>query len=65
VKRGKQPSYNGREHNPLAKLSEKDVAEIRKRRGKRGFIVAMADEFGVSHSAISLIRSGKTWRNVA
>lgn len=64
-KRGKQERpYNAGEANPVAKLTEEQVAEIRARTGKRGFIVRMAEEFGVSHSAISLVRNAKTWRHL-
>lgn len=51
--------------NGSAKLTEDQVRDIRQRVGPRGLCVALADEFGVSHSAISNIRRGIVWRHVA
>jgi hypothetical protein len=49
---------------PFAKLDEGKVATILRRLlgGEGGR--ALAREYGVSHSVISLIKSGKTWRHV-
>lgn len=46
---------------PQSKLDEDDVREIRKRlqMGERGR--ALATEYGVTETAISYIRTGKTW----
>lgn len=51
--------------NPTAVLDEVKVAEIRLRlaAGERGLYLAR--EFGVSASAVSLIKRGKKWRHVA
>lgn len=57
-----------------SKLTNADVAEIRRRRGKRkgkrtdpahkDSIASMAREFGVSVSTISNIANGHIWRHV-
>jgi hypothetical protein len=47
--------------NRHAKLTEAQVVEIRNRQGR---VCEIAREFGVSHSIVSTIRSGKNWRHV-
>lgn len=47
------------ERNGRAKLTEEEVAEIRRRPGS---IRSLAREFGVSDAQISRIRTGKAWR---
>jgi hypothetical protein len=48
-----------------SKLSESDVAEIRKRisTAKRGDLKKIADDYSVSPSTISWIKSGGTWKH--
>lgn len=52
---------NRGERHPLAKLSEADVHEIRRRlkSGERGCVIAK--DFGVTRKNISLIKRGKSW----
>ena len=61
VSRGRTPDMRG-ENGPGAKLTLKEVIEIRaeKLTGNR----EMAGRFGVTHSNISAIRLGKSWKNV-
>ena len=49
------------EANPMAKLSDKDVAEIRRRIEAGGVQAEIAREFGVSPAIISNIKHGKRW----
>ena len=37
------------------------VEEIRNAKGPRGIVPALANQYGVSHSMISMIRAGKRW----
>lgn len=53
---------NSGERNHHAKLTEDAVRFIRSSDEACG---VLATRFGVSHGAVSLARSGKTWRNVA
>jgi hypothetical protein len=50
------------EKNAIAKLTEADVIEIRRRRlgGERGAVLAR--EYGVSQSTIAAIKTGQNWR---
>lgn len=48
--------------NPMAKLTERDIVEIRRNQGATGR--DLARRFGVSYAAISLIRNYKTWEHV-
>lgn len=52
----------GQEHH-LAKLSDRDVQEIREKlwMGKRGIGKQLAQEYGVCESRISNIKKGKAW----
>lgn len=52
--------------NAMAKLTDAQVAEIKRRltAGQRGTAAALAREFGVVRSMISLIRTGKIWKHV-
>jgi HNH endonuclease/NUMOD4 motif len=53
---------NHGERNGQAKLTTEVVQAIREAKGSRGLINDLAQQYGVSHSAISMIRSGKRWR---
>jgi hypothetical protein len=53
-------THNRGERHPLAKLTTADVLEIRKTQGVTQYI--LADRYGVSQSAISLIKLGKLWK---
>lgn len=54
------------EDNPQSKVTEGGVKNIRRRASIGGFgiIKKLAREYGVSHSAISLIVSRKTWKHM-
>jgi hypothetical protein len=49
------------ERNGQAKLTPTAVEEIRNAKGPRGIVPALANQYGVSHSMISMIRAGKRW----
>jgi hypothetical protein len=51
------------EHNPCARLTERQVSEIRDRY-RRGNGIQLAHEYGVSSATISLIVNGKMWAHV-
>ena len=44
-----------------AKLTDDDVVAIRAESARRGLVAALARRYGVSHSLISMIRSGRVW----
>lgn len=48
-----------------SKLTEADIAEIRKRRGNGERLRVIAAEYGVSPGTICVISQGKTWRHVS
>lgn len=53
--------------NPIAKLSEEQVLEIKRRyrgRCRRNGAIPLAKEFGVSCHAIDAIVSGRNWKHV-
>jgi hypothetical protein len=50
------------ERNGMAKLTAEKVAEIRRRRAAGETTVAIAADFGVSHTTVSLIARGKHWK---
>lgn len=60
--RGGHPNFVGETH-PNAKLSNADVAEIRRRYVPRQNSAALAVEFGVTRTAISQIATGRWRRN--
>ena len=47
-----------------SRLKESDVHEIRARISDGEMLKMIAKHFGVSHSAISGIKNGRTWRNI-
>lgn len=53
------------ERHPMVKLTEADVAAIRREPRLRGSGRSLARTFGVTPAAISAIRNGKLWRHVA
>ena len=62
--RGRANKATGAKH-PKAKLTEEQVAEIRRRYVPRSYgrgPASLAKEFGVSKQAIQAILKGKTWR---
>ena len=61
VKRGRL-DFRGGEHNPASKLTPENVRQIRAR--SREPQKKLADEFGVTISAISGIISRRTWRHL-
>jgi len=52
---------NRGKRNGQAKLTEAQVRAIRAATGPRGIVTKLAIKYGIAHSAISLIRSGKNW----
>jgi len=62
--RGRFRSGDNRgERNPRARLKAADVAKIRQLISRGQTNVAIAQHFGVSHSMISRIRRGRSWRS--
>lgn len=62
--RKRYPNRKGSKH-PLSKLSEQDVLEIRNASfEKRGDQERLARKYGVSHSAIRLVRNFKNWTHM-
>ena len=55
------PIGGGRERHPGAKLTEADVAEIRRRLAAGDSQRSIAEKFGVSAANISHIKRGKLW----
>jgi hypothetical protein len=47
--------------NGQAKLTSAIVEAIRNAKERRGIVTALATQYGVSHSMISMIRAGKRW----
>jgi hypothetical protein len=47
--------------NRQAKLTSAIVETIRNAKERRGIVTALAIQYGVSHSMISMIRAGKRW----
>jgi hypothetical protein len=52
-----------REHHPNAKLTEKQVSEIRALGSQGVRTAALAERFGMSRTAIKSILSGRTWKD--
>jgi hypothetical protein len=50
------------ERHGRAKLTEKQVAEIRAKRAQRTTLAALSAEYGVTESVVSKICRGETWR---
>lgn len=64
VEKGRKNSAKGEAH-ANARLDEAAVARIRATPMTFGVKAALAREYGVSHTAIRCVLSGKTWRHVA
>jgi hypothetical protein len=58
--KGRHGDIAGEKH-PLAKLSAKQVASIRKRLGPHGMGRKLAAEYGVAETTISAIKHGVLW----
>lgn len=52
------------ENHGAAKLTETEVIEIRSAPQRRGIITELAMTYGVSHSTITNIRTGRNWRHL-
>lgn len=50
--------------SPLAKLTQQQAAEIRRRRLAGETIVALAREFNIHHGTVSRIAKGQTWNEL-
>jgi len=64
VERGRYPGTPGERHNS-AKLTEKDIKEIRRRSELGETNVKLGKDYGVTDTTISYIVRRKTWRHVA
>ena len=62
--RFKMPKSRLGEEHPDAKLTESAVREIRATVSRRGFVMQLARQYGVSHKVINQVRSGKTWKHL-
>ena len=47
-----------------SKLTEDDICAIRSASGKRGFLKALAEHYGVAQRTISAIRHGRLWKHI-
>jgi hypothetical protein len=52
------------ERHGLSKLTDQDVRTIRRRLANGHVQTRIADDFGVAHSTVSLIKRGITWSHV-
>lgn len=52
------------ERHPSAVLTEQQVIKIRSHSQRRGIGAELAREYGISETAVSYIRNGKTWRHL-
>ena len=59
--RGSAPPRHIGSAHPQSKLTESQVLEITKRRGAGETLRSIAEDFGISLTAVSSIASGKTW----
>jgi len=60
------PTFHGKgSENPAAKLTEKEVREIRAQREKGVRLKAIAERHGISETTVSEICLRKTWRHIA
>jgi hypothetical protein len=65
-RKGRSNKWNGRrqgENHPRAKLSNADVVEIKRLRGKESQS-SLAARFGVSPNGISAIHTGRLWTHI-
>lgn len=53
------------ERHPMARLTERQVAEIRARRDEGAMYREIGEEFGISKSTVFAIVSGRIWSHVA
>ena len=49
------------ERNPMSKLTESDILEIRRRRSNGDSVKAIAEDMGISNRCVSNICIGKSW----
>ena len=64
--RKRHGTYQYGENNPYAKLTERDIADIRSMDySVRGTATKIAKKYGISDGALSGIRSGRRWPNFA
>lgn len=55
---------NAGTRNPMAQLTADDVHEIRRRIARRDVQQGIADDFGISASAVTDIKKGRTWAHL-
>jgi hypothetical protein len=63
IAKGRQVWLSGERH-PRAKITEADVLEIRRRRRGGEKLVAIAQDYGLTHPAVINICAGRGWRHV-
>jgi hypothetical protein len=63
IRKGRLSPTRGESH-PNVKLTVREVLDIRSRPSYFGINTHLAKEFGVKKSAISKIRTGRTWKNL-
>lgn len=61
---GTRPAFKG-EKNPFSRLRDDDVRAIRRARRAGVSQYRVAEDYGVSRSAVADIDAGRTWRHVA
>ena len=64
VRKGRHSSHRGYK-NPAARLNESQVREIRRLSDEGQSLRSLASQYGVSVGCVSLIRSRRTWKEVA
>ncbi len=62
--RFKLPKSRLGEEHPDAKLSVAAVIDIRSASPKRGYVMRLARQYGVSHKVVNQVRSRKTWKGL-
>ena len=62
-KRGRSRKSDG-DYNPLARLTERDIPEIRRRLAAGEPQYAIAKDYDVARAQIGYIKRGKTWKHV-
>ena len=62
---GEPTRYRYGENNPAARLTEAQVAEIKRLLARGAGHTFLAERFGVSHTTIGAIARNERWRHVA
>lgn len=59
----KKPDHQGSKH-PYAKLTEKDVREIRKAKKYYGYLFDLSEKYGIARNYICMIRDKQNWKHI-